>query len=114
MALFNIYCVAKYRNKRREDPFVESEKLQKKVALCRKKIRVKNTKGGILCFRGSVRRSICFGRGSGISSMFWTSGVQVEDVKQMNKKVDRSRLTDEKKLAIVRVVQFLRKHRLKN
>ena len=37
-----------------------------------KKIRVKNTKGGILCFRGSGRRCFCFGRGSGVSSMSWT------------------------------------------
>ena len=33
-------------------------------------------------FRGSGRR-FCFGRGSGIPSMFWASVVQVE---QMNKK----------------------------
>ena len=56
------------------------------------KIRVKNTKGGsLVCFRGSGRRCFCFGRGSGVSSMFWTSVVQVDDVEQMNKKVDRSR-----------------------
>ena len=45
--------------------------------------------------------------------MFWTSVVQVDDVEQMDKKVDRLRLTDEKKLATVRVVHFLRKRRLK-
>ena len=28
---------------------------------------------------------------SGVSSMFWTSVVEVDDVEQMNKKVDRSR-----------------------
>ena len=38
------------------------------------KIRVKNTKGGVLCFRGSGRRCFCFGRGSDVSSMFWTKG----------------------------------------
>ena len=51
-----------------------------------KKIYVKNTKiakGGILSmFRGSGRR-FCFGRGFDVSSMFWTSVVQIE---QMNKK----------------------------
>ena len=36
------------------------------------KIRVKNTKGGILCLRGSGRRYFCFGRGSGVWYMFWT------------------------------------------
>ena len=36
----------------------------------------------------------CFGRGSGVSSMFWTSVVQVDDVEQMNKKwTDRVELT---------------------
>ena len=63
----------------------------KKSRIVPKKIRVKNTKGGILCFRGSGRRCFCFGRGSDVSSMFWTSVVQVDDVEQMNKKVDRLR-----------------------
>ena len=39
------------------------------------------------CFRGSGRR-FCFGRGSDVSSEFWTSVVQVE---QMNK-VDLTRI----------------------
>ena len=39
----------------------------------KKKIQVKNTKGGVLRFQGSGRRCFCFGRGSGVSSMFWTS-----------------------------------------
>ena len=39
---------------------------------------------GVLFFRGSGRRCFCFGRGSGVSSMFWTSVVQVDDVEQMN------------------------------
>ena len=60
-----------------------------KKSLSAEKNRVKNTKGGVLCFRGSGRRCFCFGRGSGVSSMFWTSVVQVDDVEQMNKKVDR-------------------------
>ena len=46
---------------------------------------------GILCFRGSGRRCFCFGRGSGVSSMFWMSVVQVDYDEQMNKKVDRLR-----------------------
>ena len=91
-----IQCVAKYRNKRlldvfwistKEDSFGGIQKLQKSRILP-KKIRVKNNKVGILCFRGSGRRCFCFGRGSGVSSMFWTSVVQVDDVEQMNKKVD--------------------------
>ena len=50
------------------------------------------TKGGsAVCFRGSGRRCFCFGRGSGVSSMFWTSVVQVDVVEQMNNKVDRTR-----------------------
>ena len=47
--------------------------------------------GGILCYRGSGRRCFCFGRGSGVLSMFWRSVVKVDDVEQMNKKVNRSR-----------------------
>ena len=62
----------------------------KKNALCQK-IRVKNTNGGMLGFRGSVRRCFCSGRGSGVSCMFWRSVVQVHDIEQKNKKVDRSR-----------------------
>ena len=63
----------------------------KKSRIVPKTIRVKNTKGGgRLCFRDSGRRCFRFGRVSGVSSMFWTSVVQVDDVEQMNKKVDRS------------------------
>ena len=68
-----------------------SKKLQKS-RIVPKKIRVKNTKGGsLVCFRGYGRLCFCFGRGSGVSSMLWTSVVQVDDIEQMNKKVDRSR-----------------------
>ena len=74
LGFFEIHCIAKYRRN-----------------IVPKKIRVKTPKGGILCFRGSVRRCFCFARGSGVSSMFWTSVVQIDDVEQMNKKVDRSR-----------------------
>ena len=70
-------------------PFGGIQKASKKSHSA-KKIRVKNTKGGILSYRGSGRRCFCFGRGSGVSSMFWRSVVEV-DVEQMNKKVDRSR-----------------------
>ena len=62
----------------------------KKNHLVPKKSKVKTPKGGILCFRGSGRRCFCFGRGSGVSSMFWTSVVQVDALGQMNKKVFRS------------------------
>ena len=75
--------------KRRGDPLVESKKLQKKSHSAKKPS--ETTKGGILCFRGSGRLFFYFGRGSGASSMFWTSVVQVDDVEQMNKKLDRSR-----------------------
>ena len=92
MGLFDIHCVTKYRNKRRGDPLAQSKKFQKKSHRP-KKIRVKNTKGGsLVCFRGSGRRCFCFGRGSGVSSMFWTSVVQIDVVEQMNKKVDLTRL----------------------
>ena len=65
---------------------MEFKKL-KKSRIVSKKIRVKNTKGGILCYRGSRRRCFC----SGVSSMFWRPVVKVDDVEQMNEKVDRSR-----------------------
>ena len=66
------------------------EKLSKNVSFS-KTIQVKNTKivrgGPLVCFHGSGRR-FCFGRGSDVSSIFWTSVFQVE---QMNKKVDLMR-----------------------
>ena len=65
---------------------MESKKLQKS-RIVPKIIRVKNTKAwGILCFRGSVRRCFCFGRGSGVLTMFWRSVVQVDDVEQNEQK----------------------------
>ena len=64
---------------------MESKKLQKKSHSAEKNPSEKH-QGGILCFRGSGRRYFCFGRGSGVPSMFWTPVVQVDDVEQMNKK----------------------------
>ena len=87
MGFFDIHCVAKYK-KLKGDTLVESKKLQK-TSHCAEKIREKYTKGGILCYRGSGRRCFCFGRGSGVSSMFWRSVVKVDDVEQINKKLDR-------------------------
>ena len=98
LPLFFNLCVAKYRNKGRGHPLVQSKKVQKSRKVP-KKIRVKNTKGGsLVCFRGSGRRCFCFGRGFGVSSMFWTSVVQGDVVEQMNKTVD---LTGLKKLPSV-------------
>ena len=48
--------------------------------------------GSLECFQGTGRRCFRFGRGSGVSSMFLTSVVQVDVVEQMNKKVDLTRL----------------------
>ena len=90
LGYFDIHCVAKYRNKRRGDALVKSKIPQKKSHSARKNPTEKHLRG-ILCFRGSGRQCFCFGQGSGVSSMFWTSVVQVDDVEQMNKKVDRSR-----------------------
>ena len=64
----------------------------KKNRIVSKKIRVENTKRvlrSLVCFRGSGRRCFCFGRGSGVLSMFLTS---FDVVEQMNKKVDSTRL----------------------
>ena len=69
---------------------MESKKLQKKWHSAEKRP-VEKHQEGILCFRGCGRHCFCIGRVSGVSSMFWTSVVQVDDVEQMNKKVDRSR-----------------------
>ena len=80
---------------------MESKKLQKSRIVPKKNSSEKHPRG-ILCYRGSGRRCFCFERGSGGSSMFWTPIVQVDVVEQMNKKVDRSRRTDEK-LVTVRV-----------
>ena len=68
---------------------MEFKKVQKKSHSAEKNPSEKHKR--VLCFRGSGRRCFCFGRGSGVSSMFWTSVVQVDDVEKMNKKVDRSR-----------------------
>ena len=87
---FDIHCDAKYRNKRRKTLWWNPKNFKKKSHSAEKNLSEKH-KGGILCFRGSGRRCFCFGRVSGVSSMFWTSAVQVDDVEQMNKKVDRSR-----------------------
>ena len=70
LGFFDIHCVAKYRTKRRGTLWWNPKNFKKR-RIVPKKIRVKNNKGvGILCFRGSVRRCFCFGRGSGVSSMF--------------------------------------------
>ena len=69
---------------------MESKKLQKCRIGPKKNPREKH-QWGILCYRDSRRRCFCFGRGSGGSSMFWMSVVKVDDVKQKNNKVDRSR-----------------------
>ena len=107
------HCVAKYRNKRRGNTLVESKKLLKKLHSAEKKPQWKHQRG-ILCFRSSGRRCFCFGRGSGASSMLWTSVVHVDDDEQINKKVDRSRWTDETITSHCKSRAFLRKHRLKN
>ena len=65
------------------------QKLQKKSHSAEKNPS-KKTRGGVLCYRCSGHRCFCCGRGSGVSSMLWTSVLQVDDVEQMNKKVDRS------------------------
>ena len=109
----DIHFVAKYRNKRRGDALVESKKVQKKSRIVPKKIRVKNTKGSPMCLRFWTS-IFFFGRGSGVSSMFWTSVVGVDDVEQMNKKVDRSRWTDEKKTSNCRGRAFSSKTPTKN
>ena len=70
---------------------MESKKLQKKSQSAEKNSSEKHQGRGDVCVRGSGRRCFCFGRSSGVSSMFWTSVVQVDDIEQMNKKVDRSR-----------------------
>ena len=87
---FDIHCVANIETNEGETHWWNPKNFIKS-RIVPKKIRVKNTKRGILCFRGSGRRCFCFGRGSGVSSMFWTSSIEVDDVEQMNKKVDRSR-----------------------
>ena len=74
---------------------VESKNF-KKAHCARKTSSEKLQRGGIVRFRGYVRRRFCFGQGSGVSSMFQRSVVQVDDVEQMNKKMVRSRWTDEK------------------
>ena len=70
LGFFDIHCVAKYRNKRRGDPLVESKKVQKKLHSA-EKIRVKNTKGSyvlgvldddVLVLDEVLAVRVCFGR----------------------------------------------------
>ena len=84
---------------------MEFKKLQKKSHSAEKNPSEKHQRR-FYVFRGSGRRCFSFGRGSGGSSMFWRSVVKVDDVEQMNKKVDQSRCTDENKRATVRVGIF--------
>ena len=44
--IFDIHCVAKYRNKRRGDPLVESKKVQKKSHSAETNPSEKHQKGG--------------------------------------------------------------------
>ena len=67
LGFFDIHCVAKYK-KIEGETLWWNPKSFKKRRIVPKKIRVKNTKGGILCYRGSGRRCFCFGPGSGVSS----------------------------------------------
>ena len=89
----------KYRNKRRGDPLVQSKKNQKSPIVS-KKIRVKNTKRGILCFRDSGHRCFCFGRFLAFRVCF---GRPWFKLMLLNKKVDLAR---QKKLPTVRVGQI--------
>ena len=84
-----------------------NQKNFKKSRIVPKKIRVKNTKGGILCFRGSGRRCFCFEEVLVFRVCFGRkSVVHVDDVEQMNKKwTNRVELTKK----TVRVVHFLRR-----
>ena len=72
-------------------PSGEFKKRQKKSHCVENNQSEKHQRVGILCFRAYVRRCFRLGRGSGVSSIFWRSVVQVDDVEQLNKKVDRSR-----------------------
>ena len=73
VGFFNIHSVAKFQKKLKGVPMVQSKNFRRK-SHSEEKIQVKNTKIGrrvsFVCFRGSGRRFFCFGRGSGVSSMF--------------------------------------------
>ena len=71
---------------------MQSKNFQKKSHSPEKNPSEKHQRGTLVWFRGPGRRCFCFGRGSGVSSMFWMSVVQVYVVEQMNKKVDHTRL----------------------
>ena len=49
LGFFDIHCVAKYRNKRRGDPLVESKKLQKKSHSVEKNSSEKHRGGTLVC-----------------------------------------------------------------
>ena len=87
LGFFVIHCVAKIE----ERLFFGIQKVSKKSRIVPKKDPSEKHQREILCYRGSGRRCFCFGRGSVVSSMFWRSVVIVDDVEQMNKKVDRLR-----------------------
>ena len=72
MGFFDIHCVAKYRNKRRGDPLVESKKLQKKSHSAEKNSSEKHQGGGsyvfevldvdVFVFDEFLAFRVCFGR----------------------------------------------------
>ena len=47
LGFFDIHCVAKYRNKRRGDPLVESKKTPKKLHSAEKNPSEKHQRGGV-------------------------------------------------------------------
>ena len=72
---------------------MQSKNFNKKSRIVPKKLSEKRQRGSLVCSRGSGRQCFCFGQGFGVSSMFWTSVVQVHVVEQLNKKVDASKTT---------------------
>ena len=90
LGFFNIHCVEKYRNKRRGDPLVESKKIQKKSHSADKDPSEKHQKGDPMFSRFWTSMFLFWTRFWRFEFV-WTSVVQVDDVEQMNKKVDEWR-----------------------
>ena len=91
MGFFNISVLQNIETKEGETLWWNPKNFKKKSHSAEKNPSEKHQRG-ILCVRGSERRCFCFGRGSGVSSKFRTSVVQVDDFEHMNKKVNRTRL----------------------
>ena len=90
LGFFNIHCVENIGTSVGEALWWNPKKNQKKSHSAEKNPSEKHQRVDPMFSRFWTSMFLLW-TGSGVSSMLWTSVVQVDDVEQRNKKVDRSR-----------------------